>query len=117
MKKIISTILLSIVLFLGITACSLQGEDSDVVIFTQTGCPHCEHAMAYIQTVLPKELPSVTVSEFNIRQSEQNYQLFLKYVDKYLSGTKQLQTPFIVSKGKVFIGWNQETQQTFQSLT
>lgn len=102
---------MGIALLFGPAACSLQGEDSDVVIFTQTGCPHCEHAMAFINSVILKELPSVTIAEFNIRESEQNHQLFLKYVKKYLPDAKHLQTPLIISKGKVFIGWDVTTQQ------
>ncbi len=112
MKKFISTIFLVVALFIGITACSLPGEDSDVVIFTQTGCPHCEHALTYINTV-KKDFPTLTVTEYNIRENEQNHQLFVKYVQKYLPKATQIGTPLIISKGKVFMGWNSETQQSF----
>ena len=113
MKKIISIIFLMIALFFGITACSLPGEDSDIVIFTQTGCPHCEHALTYINTVVKNDFPTLTISEFNIRESDENYQLFLKYVKKYLPEEKHIGTPLIISNGKVFMGWNPETQQNF----
>lgn len=113
MKKIIFTILFTIALLFGISACSLPGEDSDIVIFTQTGCPHCEHALTYINTVVKKDFPKITVSEFNIRESDKNYQLFLKYARKYLPETKQIGTPLIISNGKVFMGWNPQTQQNF----
>ncbi len=115
MKKIISTIFLVVTLFFGITACSLPGEDSDVVIFTQTGCPHCEVALAYINTVVKKDFPALTVTEYNIRESEQNHQLFVKYVQKYLPKATQLGTPLIISKGKVFMGWDPDTQQNFSN--
>lgn len=110
MKKIISTILLAVMVFFGATACSPE-NDSDIVIFTQTGCPHCENAMQYINTVLLKEMPNLKVTEYNIRESDAGYRLFTQYVQKYSPRATSVGTPYIVVDGQAFIGWTDETQQ------
>lgn len=112
MKKIVFVILFAVMSLFGASACTPQ-NDSDIVIFTQTGCPHCENAMQYINTVILKEMPNIKVTEYNIRESDANYRLFVKYVQKYSPRATSMGTPFIVVDGQPFIGWTDETQQKF----
>lgn len=110
MKKIISILLFVVLAVFTTSACS-SNESADIVIFTQTGCGHCESAMNYINTVILKEMPNTTVAEYNIRESDKNYKLFLTYVQKYQPSAKSIGTPFIVVGKKSMMGWTEETQQ------
>ena len=110
MKKIILTLFFSILLSLGITACKPSEPAADIIVFTQTGCPHCEHAMLFINDVIKKQKPHLTIAEYNIRDSQKNYDLFLKYVKKYNITGSSVGTPLIITKGVPFVGWDDKTQ-------
>ena len=110
MKNIFLTVIAVLSLFFGVIACSPNEKTADIVVFTQTGCPHCEHAMLFINDVIKKQKPHLTIAEYNIRDSQKNYDLFLKYVKKYNITGRSVGTPLIITKGVPFVGWDDKTQ-------
>ena len=52
----------------------------------------------------------LTIAEYNIRDSQKNYDLFLKYVKKYNITGSSVGTPLIITKGIPFVGWDEKTQ-------
>ncbi|MBR4931666.1 MAG: glutaredoxin family protein [Alphaproteobacteria bacterium] len=111
MKKIILTLFFSILLSLGITACKPSEPAADIIVFTQTGCPHCEHAMAYINNMLKKQMPTITVAEYNILASQENKDLFKKYVRQFKIAGSSIGTPLIIVRGTALIGWEKSIQE------
>lgn len=111
MKNIFLTVMTVLALFFGVMACSAKEKTADIVVFTQTGCPHCEHAMLFINDVIKKQKPQLTIAEYNIRDSRKNYDLFLKYVKKYNITGNSVGTPLIITKGTPFVGWDEKTKE------
>lgn len=119
MKKLILTLVTGILLVFGISACS-EGEklNADVVVFSQKGCPHCEHALAFINGELKNIVPGISVQEYDIRASRHNYELF-RHVARLngLDKNKSLGTPLIVvNRQNVLMGWNPDYQNKLVEL-
>ena len=110
MKKFLLTVLTGILLITGITACSEKDNmNSDIVIFSQKGCPHCVHAMAFINGELKKTFPDISVAEYDINENRHNYELFAHTARRFQLGDR-IGTPLIVVGDNYIMGWTTENQ-------
>lgn len=116
MKKFILTLLTGILLIMGISACSKkENMNADVVIFSQKGCSHCIHAMAFINGDLKKIIPDVTILEYDINENRHNYELFAHTARKFKLGN-QIGTPLIVVGESHIMGWTTDNQNKLIEL-
>lgn len=108
MKKILS-LLLIIPLFLG--ACSSKEDellDSDkVYFFYSNSCPHCHHALDYIN----QKYPNLQLSMINVGSPE-GYDLLVRCAQEFKLGN-QIGTPLFCMGDKYIMGWSQEHEVKF----
>ncbi len=123
MKKIILTLVAGLLLTIGITACSdekntnnaaINDSDADVIVFSQTGCPHCTHAMEFIEGDLKKQIPDIVVKEYDIRKSKHAYELFIHNARKYIKDGTSVGTPFIIVGDNYMMGWSIQHRATLE---
>lgn len=116
MKKFILTILTGILLIMGISACSeKESSNADIVIFSQKGCPHCIHAMTFINGDLKQIVPNVTVQEYDINENRHNRELFAHTARRFKLGN-QIGTPLIVVGENHIMGWTNDNQSKLIEL-
>jgi glutaredoxin len=84
----------------GLWAVSARAADID--IYYSPTCPHCHHAMEFLDGTLVKEMPGISVEKINVTE-EKNLNAFRDALKKceYTSGG----VPVLVVKGKCFQGY------------
>ncbi len=108
MKKILSLLVL-IPLFLG--ACGTKEDalldTNKVYFFYSNTCPHCHHALNYIN----QKYPNLQLSMVNVGNPE-GYDLFVHCAEKFKLGN-QIGTPLFCMGDKYIMGWSQEYEARF----
>ena len=83
--------------------------NSDIVIFSQKGCTHCVHAMAFINGELKKTFPDISVAEYDLNENRHNYELCAHTARRFQLGDR-IGTPLIVVGDNYIMGWTTENQ-------
>ena len=120
MKKIIALLVVLVaVLFLlfkvGVDSV-IQSIPSDaLVVFTKTGCPHCHHAMAFIDTTVRRDYPDLKIEILNV-DKEENLNKLKALIHRHHINPKRAGTPMILINGQVLIGWDERRGQELLTL-
>ena len=108
MKKILSLLVL-IPLFLG--ACGTKEDalldTNKVYFFYSNTCPHCHHALDYIN----QKYPNLQLTMVNISNTE-GYDLFVSCAKNFKLGD-QIGTPLFCMGDKYIMGWSLEYEAKF----
>lgn len=111
--KILKSILLTLICLFCVCACdNISKENSElktdkIYLFYQTTCPHCHHAIEYINT----KYPNLDMVLVNIENTE-NYKLFVKCAQKFKLGNR-IGTPLFCIGEHYLMGWSAQYQQQF----
>ena len=83
-------------------------DDEHIYFFTQSMCPHCNHAAAYIT----ENYPDLKIEYLEITDPK-NQDSFIACADKFYLNKRQLGTPLICMGQHYILGWSQEEQNKF----
>ena len=106
MKKIFMSILMCLTVML--SGCQEKTNTNRIYVFSQPGCQHCEHAMAY----LSRYYKDYDIKEMNIREGS-NMSYMLRYARKYKISEANLGTPLIIMGDNYVMGWGSEQMKEF----
>ncbi len=116
-KKITFICLLFVIIVLGLffvknrkTETIEQLDNNKIYFFSQYGCPHCNDALDFIA----KNFDNVdNFKIIDINANRKNFELFIKYAEKYNLDKNSLGTPLICIGDKYFLGWNSTYEKDF----
>jgi len=106
---------LSVLLSLGLSACDgnenipSKISNNQVYFFYQTTCPHCHHAIEYVNRKYP-DLKMVLVNIAN----HDGFSLFEKCAGKF-NLTENLGTPLFCMGDKYLMGWSPSSEKQFDA--
>ncbi len=106
---------LTVILSLSLSACDgneplpSKITDNQVYFFYQTTCPHCHHAIDYIN----KKYPDLKMVLVNIANQD-GFKLFEKCARKF-NLTEHLGTPLFCMGDKYLMGWSPTYEKQFDS--
>lgn len=83
-------------------------DDDRIYFFTQTMCPHCNHAATYIA----KTYPDLKIDYLEITDT-QNQESFIACANKFHLNKRKLGTPLICMGQHYILGWTEEEQKHF----
>ena len=83
---------------------------NEVYFFYQKTCPHCHHAAQYINT----KYPGLKMINLDV-QNRNNYNLFLKCVEKFKIDQSTLGTPLICMGNHYIMGWSEADSKRFDA--
>lgn len=106
MKRIFTVLALAATMALG--ACKEETAANRIYVFSQPGCPHCEHAEEYIS----RYYRNYDIERLNIREGN-NMGYLLRYAKKFKVSEQSLGTPFIVMGDKYIMGWGNQQVKDF----
>ena len=106
MKRIFTVLALAATMALG--ACKEETAANRIYVFSQPGCPHCEHAEEYIS----RYYRNYDIERLNIREGN-NMGYLLRYAKKFKVFEQSLGTPFIVMGDKYIMGWGNQQVKDF----
>ncbi len=107
MKKLLTLLLLLPILT---TACQTKDTEINpdkIYLFYSTGCPHCHHAMQYINA----KHPDLPLTKVNIAEKS-GYDLFLRCAAKFNLGSR-IGTPLFCMGDEYIMGWAPEYERRF----
>ena len=90
---------------------STPAESSEVLFFTKSMCPYCNHAAAYLST----QYPDLAVTFVDI-ETPAGWERFLETVDALKLDTRRLGTPLIVVGDRYILGWSTEEKKNLDAL-
>lgn len=82
-------------------------RDDRVYFFFSNSCPHCHHALDYIN----KNYPDAPITMVNVGNNS-GYRLFLKCAEKFKLGNR-LGTPLFCMGNRYIMGWAPEYEKKF----
>lgn len=107
-KKIISLIV-TIIIFLFIGVNKLDAKEVNVYMFYGDGCPHCESAYSYLQTINNYKINIIRYEVFNNSDNMKKLNDIADYLDVNVTGV-----PFVVINNKVISGYSENvTNSTY----
>lgn len=108
MKKLLCALAAVIML---VSACKdetpAEIQNDKVYFFFSNSCPHCHHAMEYIN----KKYPDAKITIVNVG-NRSGYQLFLKCAEKFKLDNR-LGTPLFCMGHRYIMGWAPEYEKKF----
>ncbi|MFA6537416.1 MAG: glutaredoxin [Patescibacteria group bacterium] len=107
MKKILLVFLF--LFFLPIFSSQAEEKNTEVIIFTQTGCQHCAKALALLDN-LQNQYPNIKIVEYDLRKNPEYYQKFLQFSLTYNVSTEV--TPITFIDNKAISGYDETTIST-----
>ena len=90
-----------LVLVLAFPRVLAAAEAVDVHVFWRVGCPHCEHELAWLESLQARD-PQVRVRLYEVGKDPRNRQLLGELAGKLET---KLAVPFTVIGGDVVVGW------------
>ena len=89
-------------------ACNKQSNeiDTDILIFTQQGCPHCEKAVDFINNKLLTQKPSLRITQIDITDNGDSIKTLKHYLERYNFHGDRIGTPIIIFNNQLVMGWN-----------
>ncbi|OQA30040.1 MAG: hypothetical protein BWY57_03090 [Betaproteobacteria bacterium ADurb.Bin341] len=107
MIKVLRLILLPFFFLWAPAAQAEQVTTADLHIFWSKGCPHCEHALAFLAP-LERTTPGLRVIRYEVgSRHPENLRLLTELAQKH--GIEQPGVPFIVLGDEVFVGYQDDT--------
>ena len=76
-----------------------------VYLFYGEGCPHCEKAKPFLES-LAEKYPQLTLRSFEVYYNEENQQFFVDIAAKF--GLEQMYVPTMFIGGKYLVGYSEE---------
>ncbi len=113
--KTLKTILLIIMSFFSVCACNNTSKDKlelnpdKIYFFYQTTCPHCHHAIEYINN----KYPNLNMILLNIENTE-NYKLLVKCAQKFKLQNR-IGTPLFCMGEHHLMGWSEQYEKQFDT--
>lgn len=104
MKKLI---LAGALVFAGLVCFAFIGmarANNNITVYYSPTCPHCHHALEYINNELIPKNPQISVSEINVTENENNLKKFKRAVKK--CGFESGGVPIIVIGEKCWQGYS-----------
>ena len=115
MKKLIIAFAL---IAAGFTCFAFTGGTSakaaNITVYYSPTCPHCHHALEYINDELVKDYPKITVSEIDVMKNDENLEEFKQVLKK--CGFESGGVPTIVIGEKCWQGYSDEIRDEFSKL-
>ena len=105
-----------LILVFAVCACHKQNREinADIIIFTQQGCSHCEHAADFINNRLLIDHPSLQISWIDVTYDADNIKILKHYLQKYKFNKNHVGTPIIIFNDQLIMGWNVENKVKLQ---
>ena len=95
---------------------SMQSVSTNsLVVFSQTGCSHCRHALAFIKKTIQPKYPKLDVQILDIKDRK-NLLKLINVAKSHNLKEDDLMTPVILLNGKIFVGWQPEYESKLLSL-
>lgn len=120
MKKAILIVIAVVVIFLalmfrGQRAVLDQMPEEDLIVFSQEKCPHCHHALAFINEQVRPNYPNLNIQVLDINKDPDNYTKLFMAAKKYNLDTRHLGTPVITYRGHALMGWSDKQANELMS--
>lgn len=77
------------------TQSAVAGKPVDVYIFTQTGCPHCANAIAFLNNYKATANPNLTIQEFDMVAHREYVGKFFQFAAAYNAPTETVPVVFV----------------------
>lgn len=106
MKKFIMTLLVALVLVPSIVcAKDDEKEKINVYIFHGNGCPHCQKAMEFFDSIEEEYGKYYNLVKYETWYSSRNNKLMKQVAEKMETDTSKLGVPYIIIGDKTFLGY------------
>ena len=120
MKKIVALLAVSVaVLFLlfkvGVDSVIQTIPNDSMVVFIKTGCPHCHHAMAFVDETVRRDYPNLKIEVLNVDKKENMEKLFAVIHRNHINPQKA-GIPLILIDGHVLMGWDERRGHELTTL-
>lgn len=80
------------------TSSAAAGKPIDVYIFTQTGCPHCANAIAFLNNYKTTVNSNLTIQEFDLVAHREYAAKFFQFAAAYNAPTEAVPVAFVGDK-------------------
>lgn len=89
-------------------------KTNDLKIFFLPACPHCHHALEFLENDLSKQVPNLNIIKVNLQDNDNNIIEFKKALSKcnYTSGG----VPLILIKDKCFQGYSDNVKNDIEKI-
>jgi hypothetical protein len=95
-------ILALLALLLALPSVLLAADAVQVHVFWRVGCPHCEHEMAWLETLQARD-PGVRVRLYEVGKNPDNRRLLARAAERLQA--PKVAVPFTVIGSEVIVGW------------
>ena len=84
-------------------------------VFVQEGCPHCHHALDYINGTVRTTYPDLNIEVLDIADKKNSAKMFAM-AQKYDLPLKRLGTPLLVLNNRTLMGWSAKHEKQLLNI-